>query len=131
MHVAAWEFHGVGEAPTRHRKSLSFDHDCCEGICGACSLMVNGQAHGPELATTTCRLHMRHFHSGHRVTIEPWCGSAFPVVDDLVGNRSAFDRFIQSGCYVSVSTDTAPEANAVPVPDTVQETARDVVAVPA
>ncbi|MCL8025201.1 succinate dehydrogenase/fumarate reductase iron-sulfur subunit [Nocardioides bruguierae] len=94
---------------------VTFDHDCREGICGACSLMINGEAHGPEV-TTTCQLHMRSFNDGDTITIEPWRAGAFPVVKDLMVDRSAFDRIIQSGGYVSANTGSAPEANSVPAP---------------
>jgi succinate dehydrogenase / fumarate reductase iron-sulfur subunit len=107
---------------------VHFDHDCREGICGMCSLMINGQAHGPDRATTTCQLHMRRFEDGQMITIEPWRASAFPVVRDLVVDRSAFDRIIQSGGYVSVNTGNAPDGNAIPVPGTTQEVAMDAAA---
>ena len=94
---------------------VAFDHDCREGICGSCSLMINGQAHGPEV-TTTCQLHMRSFKDGDTITIEPWRSEAFPVIKDLVVDRSAFDRIIQSGGYISANTGSAPEANSVPAP---------------
>jgi len=87
---------------------VAFDHDCREGICGMCSLMINGQAHGPERTTTTCQLHMRHFRSGDTIVIEPWRAKAFPVLRDLVVDRSAFDRIISKGGYVSVNTGNAP-----------------------
>lgn len=93
---------------------VAFDSDCREGICGMCSLMINGEAHGPEV-TTTCQLHMRSFVDGDTITIEPWRSSAFPVIKDLVVDRRAFDRIIQSGGYISVNTGSAPEANSVPV----------------
>lgn len=113
---------GEGEEP------VEFDHDCREGICGMCSLMINGQAHGPDLATTTCQLHMRRFNNGDTITIEPWRASAFPVVRDLVVDRSAFDRVIQAGGYVSVNTGNAPDGNVIPVPGHVQEVAMDAAA---
>ncbi|MGW3246403.1 succinate dehydrogenase/fumarate reductase iron-sulfur subunit [Streptomyces sp. NPDC001070] len=94
---------------------VAFDHDCREGICGACGMVINGQAHGPE-RTTTCQLHMRHFKDGDTVDIEPWRAAAFPVVRDLVVDRSAFDRVIQAGGYISVPTGSAPEAHATAVP---------------
>ena len=94
---------------------VSFDSDCREGICGMCGLMISGDAHGPE-KTTTCQLHMRSFSDGETVTIEPWRADAFPVVRDLVVDRSAFDRIIQAGGFISVNTGAAPEAHAVPVP---------------
>ncbi|MCH1866328.1 succinate dehydrogenase/fumarate reductase iron-sulfur subunit [Nocardioides sp. CFH 31398] len=99
----------IGEEP------VAFDHDCREGICGSCALMINGQAHGPEV-TTTCQLHMRSFSDGQTITIEPWRADAFPVVKDLVTDRSAFDRIIQAGGYISANTGSAPEANSVPAP---------------
>ncbi len=100
---------GEGQEP------VAFDHDCREGICGTCSLMINGEAHGPEV-TTTCQLHMRSFNDGDTITIEPWRADAFPVVRDLIVDRSAFDRIIQSGGFISANTGSAPEANSVPAP---------------
>jgi len=94
---------------------IAFDSDCREGICGMCSLMINGEPHGPEV-TTTCQLHMRSFSDGDTITIEPWRASAFPVIKDLCVDRSAFDRIIASGGYISVNTGSAPEAHSVPVP---------------
>jgi succinate dehydrogenase / fumarate reductase, iron-sulfur subunit len=94
---------------------VAFDNDCREGICGMCSLMINGQAHGPEV-TTTCQLHMRSFKDGDTITIEPWRADSFPIVKDLVVDRSAFDRIIQSGGFISANTGSAPEANSVPAP---------------
>ncbi|MEU5127645.1 succinate dehydrogenase/fumarate reductase iron-sulfur subunit [Streptomyces mobaraensis] len=94
---------------------VAFDHDCREGICGACGMVINGAAHGPERATT-CQLHMRHFSDGDTIDVEPWRAAAFPVVKDLVVDRSAFDRIIGAGGYVSVPTGSAPEAHATPVP---------------
>jgi succinate dehydrogenase / fumarate reductase iron-sulfur subunit len=104
---------------------IAFDSDCREGICGACSLVVNGIAHGPERGTTVCQLHMRHFKDGDTVVIEPWRAKAFPVVKDLIVNRSAFDRIIAAGGYVSVNAGGAPDANAIPIPKDVQERAMD------
>lgn len=101
---------GKGEDP------VAFDHDCREGICGACGFMINGIAHGPRERTTVCQLHMREFEDGDEIWIEPWRARAFPIVRDLVVDRSAFDRIIQSGGYVSVRTGSAPDANLVPVP---------------
>ncbi len=95
---------------------IVFDHDCREGICGACSLMIDGVAHGPQAATTACQLHMRHFKDGDEVTIEPWRSAAFPVLKDLMVDRSAFDRIIQAGGYISINTGSAPDANEVLVP---------------
>ncbi|GAB6983642.1 succinate dehydrogenase/fumarate reductase iron-sulfur subunit [Nocardioides pyridinolyticus] len=94
---------------------VAFDSDCREGICGMCGLMINGQAHGPEV-TTTCQLHMRSFKDGDEIVIEPWRADAFPVLKDLVVDRGAFDRIIQAGGYISVNTGSAPEAHSVPVP---------------
>lgn len=99
----------------RNEEPVAFDSDCREGICGMCSLMINGEAHGPEV-TTTCQLHMRSFRDGETITIEPWRASAFPLVRDLVVDRSAFDRIIQAGGFISVNTGAAPEAHSVPVP---------------
>ncbi len=94
---------------------VAFDHDCREGICGMCSLVIDGIPHGPERATTACQLHMRHFKDGQTITIEPWRASAFPVIRDLVVDRRAFDRIIQAGGYVSVKTGSAPDANSIPI----------------
>ena len=107
---------------------ISFDHDCREGICGSCSLFINGQAHGPDRRITTCQLHMRHFKNGDTITIEPWRAKAFPVIKDLVVDRSSFDRIIQSGGYVSVNTGSAPDGNAIPIPKDVAEEAFDAAA---
>ena len=95
---------------------IAFDHDCREGICGMCGLVINGIAHGPERATTTCQLHMRHFKDGQEIWIEPWRARAFPVLKDLVVDRGAFDRIIASGGFISVNTGAAPEAASIPVP---------------
>ena len=103
------QLNAEGEEP------IAFDSDCREGICGMCGLMINGQAHGPEV-TTTCQLHMRSFSDGDEITIEPWRANAFPVIKDLVVDRGAFDRIIQAGGYISVNTGSAPDAHAVPVP---------------
>lgn len=94
---------------------IEFDSDCREGICGMCSLVINGVAHGPQHGTATCQLHMRHYRDGDTITIEPWRSSAFPIVKDLVVDRSSFDRIIQAGGYISISTGSAPDANALPV----------------
>jgi len=97
------------------KEPITFDHDCREGICGACSLMINGVAHGPEKGTTACQLHMRSFKDGEEIFIEPWRAKAFPVLKDLMVDRSAFDRIIQSGGYVSVNTGSTQDANNLPV----------------
>ncbi|MGI5243415.1 succinate dehydrogenase/fumarate reductase iron-sulfur subunit [Dactylosporangium sp. CA-139066] len=95
---------------------IAFDHDCREGICGMCGMMINGVAHGPLKATTTCQLHMRHFSDGDTIDVEPWRAAAFPVVRDLVVDRSAFDSIIQAGGYITAPTGAAPDAHATPVP---------------
>jgi succinate dehydrogenase / fumarate reductase iron-sulfur subunit len=109
----------------RGQDAIAFDSDCREGICGMCSLVVNGVPHGPDRGTTVCQLHMRRFRDGETVTIEPWRARAFPVVKDLVVDRSAFDRIIAAGGYVSVNCGGAPDGNALPIPKDVAETARD------
>ena len=108
--------------------SIAFDHDCREGICGMCSLMINGVPHGPERATTTCQLHMRKFHDGQRITVEPWRASAFPVIKDLAVDRTAFDRIIQKGGFISANTGNAPDANAIPISKTEADLAMDAAA---
>lgn len=113
---------------TSDEEPVAFDHDCREGICGACSLMINGRAHGPLAGTTTCQLHMRSFKDGSEIYIEPWRAGAFPVVKDLVVDRSAFDRIIQAGGFISVNAGSAPEANALPVPKHKAELAMDAAA---
>jgi len=107
---------------------VAFDHDCREGICGSCGFMVDGQAHGSESETTVCQLHMRRFHDGDMITVEPFRANAFPLVRDLVVDRSSFDRIIQSGGYVSVHTGAAPDANAIPVPKDAADRAMDAAA---
>ncbi len=109
----------------RGEDPIAFDHDCREGICGMCSLFINGRAHGPERGTTTCQLHMRHFNDGDTITIEPWRAAAFPVHKDLVVDRSAFDRIQQAGGYVSVNTGGVPDANAIPIPKSIADKAFD------
>jgi len=110
------------------QEPIAFDHDCREGICGACSMMVNGQAHGPERGATTCQLHMRSFRDGDTIYIEPWRARAFPVVKDLIVDRSAFDRVIAAGGYVSVATGGAPDGNSLPIAKTEQDRAMDAAA---
>ena len=107
---------------------IAFDHDCREGICGMCSLMIDGIAHGPQNGTATCQLHMRAYKDGDVITIEPWRARAFPVVKDLCVDRSAFDRVIQAGGFISVNTGPAPEANGLPVPKDSAELAMDAAA---
>ena len=104
---------------------VHFDHDCREGICGMCGLVINGRPHGPKSAVTTCQLHMRSFKDGDTVTIEPWRAKAFPVIKDLVVDRSAFDRIIQAGGYISVNTGGVPDANEIPIPKKVADEAFD------
>jgi succinate dehydrogenase / fumarate reductase iron-sulfur subunit len=112
----------------RGEEPVAFDSDCREGICGMCGLVINGTAHGPLGATTTCQLHMRHFSDGDHITIEPWRARPFPIIKDLVVDRSAFDRVIMAGGFISVSTGEPADANAIPVPKPVQERAMDAAA---
>jgi succinate dehydrogenase / fumarate reductase, iron-sulfur subunit len=111
-----------GEVP------IEFAHDCREGICGTCGLMINGQAHGPVLETATCQLHMRKFADGDEIVIEPWRAAGFPVIKDLVVDRSAFDRIVEAGGYISVDTGSAPDANLIPVPKDTADLAMDAAA---
>ena len=104
------ELMGRGEDP------IAFDHDCREGICGSCSMVINGRPHGPQKHTTACQLHMRQFKDGDEITVEPWRAKAFPVIKDLTVDRSAFDRIIQAGGFVSVATGNAPDGNAILIP---------------
>jgi len=113
---------------TRGEEPVAFDHDCREGICGMCSLMINGQAHGPERETTTCQLHMRRFKDGDTIVIEPWRAKAFPVLRDLVVDRSAFDRIISAGGYNSINVGNAPDGNAILVPKIKADKAMDAAA---
>jgi succinate dehydrogenase / fumarate reductase iron-sulfur subunit len=110
------------------KEPIAFDHDCREGICGQCGVVINGDAHGPRRATTTCQLHMRSFKDGDILTIEPWRAGAFPVIKDLMVDRSAFDRIIAAGGFISVRTGNAPEANDLPVPKDDAELAMDAAA---
>jgi succinate dehydrogenase / fumarate reductase iron-sulfur subunit len=107
---------------------VSFEHDCREGICGTCSMVINGHPHGPQPGTTTCQLHMRHFNDGDTITIEPFRAQAFPVVKDLVVDRTSFDRIIQAGGYISVNTGQAQDANAIPVEKDIASSAFDAAA---
>jgi succinate dehydrogenase / fumarate reductase iron-sulfur subunit len=107
---------------------IAFDHDCREGICGTCSLYINGQAHGPIRGVTACQLHMRTFHDGETIVIEPWRAKAFPVIKDLVVDRTAFDRIMAAGGFVSVRTGGIPDANAIPIPKDAAEEAMDAAA---
>ena len=110
------------------REPVAFDHDCREGICGACAMMINGRAHGPERGTATCQLHMRKYEDGARITVEPWRAAAFPIIKDLVVDRSAFDRIIEAGGYVTAPTGTAPDANLTLVPKESADAAMDAAA---
>jgi succinate dehydrogenase / fumarate reductase iron-sulfur subunit len=116
------------ELISRGEEPVAFDHDCREGICGMCGLLINGVAHGPLSATSTCQLHMRSFKDGDTIVIEPWRARAFPVIKDLVVDRGAFDRIIASGGYISVNTGGTPDANAVPIPKTEADLAMDAAA---
>jgi len=110
------------------QEPVAFDHDCREGICGACSLVIDGQAHGPEDQTTVCQLHMRHYHDGATIQVEPWRANAFPIVRDLICDRSAFDRIIAAGGFVSTHAGAAPDANAMPIAKDTAELAMDAAA---
>ncbi|MCH7669224.1 MAG: succinate dehydrogenase/fumarate reductase iron-sulfur subunit [Acidobacteria bacterium] len=112
----------------RDEEPIAFDHDCREGICGICGVMINGLAHGPQTGTATCQLHMRKFKSGDTIVIEPWRAKGFPVVRDLVVDRSAFDRIIEAGGYISVATGSAPDANLIPVPKAASDASMDAAA---
>jgi succinate dehydrogenase / fumarate reductase iron-sulfur subunit len=112
----------------RGQEPIAFDSDCREGICGMCSLVINGVPHGGQQGTATCQLHMRHFRDGETITIEPWRAKAFPVLKDLVTDRSAFDRIIQAGGFVSVNTGGTPDGNVIPVSKTDADTAMDAAA---
>ena len=109
----------------RGEPPIAFDHDCREGICGACSLMINGVAHGPNKGTATCQLHMRSFRDGEEIYVEPWRARAFPVIRDLVVNRNALDRIIAAGGYISAPTGSAPDGNVLLIPKDVVDTAMD------
>jgi succinate dehydrogenase / fumarate reductase iron-sulfur subunit len=110
------------------KEPVTFDHDCREGICGTCSLMIDGQAHGPQRGTATCQLHMRKFQSGDEIVIEPWRASAFPIIKDLMVDRSAFDRIVEAGGFISADTGGAPDANLIPIPKPVADAAMDAAA---
>jgi len=112
----------------RSQEPVAFDSDCREGICGMCSLVINGIPHGGQRGTATCQLHLRHFKDGATITIEPWRAKAFPVIRDLVTDRSALDRIIQAGGFISVNTGGAPDANAIPVPKPAAELSMDAAA---
>jgi succinate dehydrogenase / fumarate reductase iron-sulfur subunit len=122
LDVVNWNLNEKGE------ETIAFDHDCREGICGSCGMMINGIAHGPQRATAACQLHMRHFKDGDAIFIEPWRSEAFPVIRDLVVDRSAFDRIIQAGGYISARSGAAPEANSIPISKPNAELAMDAAA---
>jgi succinate dehydrogenase / fumarate reductase iron-sulfur subunit len=107
------------------KRPVAFDHDCREGICGSCGMMINGKAHGPEKNTATCQLHMRKFRDGDTVVIEPWRAASFPVLKDLAVDRSSFDRIIESGGYISAPTGSAIDANMIPIPKPVADASMD------
>ena len=111
-----------------NNEPIAFDHDCREGICGMCSMVINGRPHGPLKGTTTCQLHMRHFNNGDTITIEPWRATSFPIIKDLVVDRTPFDRIIQAGGYISVNTGSSPDGNAMPIGIEIAEEAFDAAA---
>ncbi len=110
------------------KEPVVFDHDCREGICGMCSLYINGHPHGPDQGITTCQLHMRRFDEGDTITVEPWRSAGFPIIKDLMVDRSAFDKIIQAGGYISVNTGGVPDANSIPIPRDDAEMAMDAAA---
>ncbi len=110
------------------KEAIVFDHDCREGICGTCSLMIDGQAHGPQKGTATCQLHMRKFTDGAEIVIEPWRATAFPIIKDLMVDRAAFDRIVESGGFITAETGGAPDANLIPIPKPVADAAMDAAA---
>jgi succinate dehydrogenase / fumarate reductase, iron-sulfur subunit len=112
----------------KDQEPIAFEHDCREGICGSCGLMINGQAHGPQRGTATCQLHMRKFQDGDEIFVEPWRARAFPVLRDLVVDRQAFDRVVEAGGYITAPTGAAPDANLTPVPKPVADAAMDAAA---
>src|ERR1044072_1338276 len=122
LDVVNWNLIDKGVEP------IAFEHDCREGICGSCGMMINGIAHGPRRATAACQLHMRHFKDGDTIHIEPWRSKAFPVIKDLVVDRGSFDRIMQAGGYISVSTGSAPEANTILIPKQIADQAMDAAA---
>ncbi len=117
-----------GELTRKGEEMVAFDHDCREGICGSCNMYINGRAHGPQTGATTCQLHMRSFNDGDTIVVEPWRARAYPVIKDLIVDRTAFDRIIQAGGYVSVNTGSAPDANEILIPRTTVDEAMDAAA---
>jgi succinate dehydrogenase / fumarate reductase iron-sulfur subunit len=116
------------ELVLKDEKVIAYEYDCREGICGQCGVFINGRAHGPHPNMTTCQLHMRSFENGETITVEPWRAKAFPIIKDLVVDRSAFDRIIEAGAYISSKTGSAPEANAIPIPKAIADKAMDAAA---
>lgn len=116
------------ELVLKGEEPIAFDHDCREGICGTCGLMINGRAHGPQRGVTTCQLHMRSFSDGETIVVEPWRARAFPVIKDLIVDRRAFDRIMEAGGYISVNTGGAVDGNAIPIPKDVADQAMDAAA---
>jgi len=112
----------------KNEKVIAFEYDCREGICGQCGVFINGRAHGPHDNIATCQLHMRSFKDGDTIIVEPWRASSFPIIKDLVVDRSAFDRIIEQGAYITAKTGTAPEANAIPIPKEIADSAMDTAA---
>jgi succinate dehydrogenase / fumarate reductase iron-sulfur subunit len=120
---------GINESlAARREEPIAFDHDCREGICGSCGVVINGRPHGPQRATTACQLHLRHFTDGQEIWVEPWRARAFPVLKDLIVDRGALDRVIQAGGFITARTGSAPEANATPVPKRDADRAMDAAA---
>jgi succinate dehydrogenase / fumarate reductase iron-sulfur subunit len=113
------------ELIAKGEESIHFEHDCREGICGSCGMMINGVAHGPKKATATCQLHMRNYRDGDEIRIEPWRARAFPIIKDLIVDRGPLDKIIQAGGFITVNTGSAPEANMIPVPKPIQELSMD------
>ncbi|OZV68096.1 succinate dehydrogenase/fumarate reductase iron-sulfur subunit [Winogradskyella aurantia] len=116
------------ELVLKDEKVIAYEYDCREGICGQCGVFINGRAHGPHPNMTTCQLHMRSFKDGETITVEPWRAKSFPIIKDLIVDRSAFDRIIESGAYISSRTGSAPEANAIPIPKEIADKAMDAAA---
>lgn len=112
----------------KNEKVIAYEYDCREGICGQCGLFINGRAHGPHDNTTTCQLHMRSFKDGDTIVVEPWRAASFPIIKDLIVDRSAFDRIIEQGAFISTKTGTAPEANSIPISKEVADRAMDAAA---